>query len=139
MFERCLYFNINALARSVNQIWEQAFLKYDLSPSHAYLLRLVLSKPGLTPGQIASELKLEKSTVSRFISALQVKKLVSRQKGLTSDAREHGIFPTPKSKSIAKDLEATGRQLYQQMLDKIGKSELISMVEEIKVTRNSII
>jgi len=139
MFERCLYFNVNALARSVNQIWEEAFSVYELSPAHAYLLRLVLSSPGLTPGQISHELKLEKSTVSRFLKALENKDMLIRKKGLSSDAREHGIFPTQKANKIATDLEETGNRLYQKMIDKLGKTELTSLVGELKHTENSIV
>ena len=60
MFERCLYFNLNALTRRVNKIWGQAFQALGLSPSHAYLLRVVLATPGMTQQEIAAELGLEK-------------------------------------------------------------------------------
>lgn len=138
MFERCLYFNVNALARSVNQIWEEAFSVYDLSPSHAYLLRLVLSTPGLTPGQISQELKLEKSTVSRFLKSLENKGMLIRKTGISDDARELGIFPTQRAKKMAADLEETGNRLYQKMLDQLGKTRLTSLVGELKNTERSI-
>ena len=82
MFERCLYFNINALTRAVNRIWGQAFDEFGLSPSHAYMLRLVLSNPGLSPKQISSELKLDKSTITRFLDAMEKKGFVQRKKVL---------------------------------------------------------
>ena len=121
MFERCLYFNVNALARAVNRVWEESFSELELSPSHAYLLRLILSSPGLTPKQIAQELKLEKSTVTRFLNVLQNKGMVRRRKGISTDAREQAIFPTAKSQKIAADLEAQGDELYQKMVHRIGK------------------
>jgi DNA-binding MarR family transcriptional regulator len=73
MFERCLYFNVNSLARKLNARWEQAFAPFNLPPSHGYLLRVVLENPGLTQQKIAEELRLNKSTVTRFISALEKK------------------------------------------------------------------
>lgn len=138
MFERCLYFNINALTRAVNQIWDAAFAEFDLSPSHAYLLRLVLSTPGLTPKQISQELKLEKSTITRFLDALQNKGLIRRQKGVSGDAREQGIYPTKKAEKIATQLEAKGNALYQKMVDSIGKTELTSLVAQLRKTESSI-
>lgn len=132
MFERCLYFNANALTRAVNQIWEDAFTEFDLSPSHAYLLRLALSKPGLTPKQISQELKLEKSTITRFLDALTKKGLLKRQKSPSGDARELGIYPTGKAEKIAKQLEAKGNSLYQKMVDNIGKNELTSLVKQLR-------
>jgi DNA-binding MarR family transcriptional regulator len=138
MFERCLYFNVNALTRSVNAIWNNAFAEFGLSPAHAYLLRLVLSDQGLTPKQISLELKLEKSTVTRFIDALVKKGFIVRKKGMKQDAREQSIYPTQEALKISKQLEKTGNQLYQQMLDKIGESELISMVQQLQNTRTKI-
>ena len=132
MFERCLYFNINALTRAVNRIWDDAFSEFDLSPAHAYLLRLVLSGPGLTPKQISLELKLEKSTITRFLDALEKKGFISRKKGISGDAREQGIYPTKKSEKIAIKLEEKGNQLFQKMTKNVGKEELASLVSQLR-------
>jgi len=134
MFERCLYFNINALTRAVNRIWDEAFAEFDLSPSHAYLLRLTLANPGLTPKQISLELKLEKSTITRFLDALEKKGFIRRKKGVSGDAREQGIYPTKKSEKIAVQLEEKGDALYQKMIKKIGKSELTTLVSQLRKT-----
>jgi len=134
MFERCLYFNLNALTRAVNRIWDDAFAEFDLSPSHAYLLRLVLSDPGLTPKQIGHELKLEKSTITRFLDALSKKGFLRRKKGLSGDAREQGIFATKKAEKIAEQLEESGNQLYQKMINTMGKKELATLVSELRKT-----
>jgi DNA-binding MarR family transcriptional regulator len=138
MFERCLYFNINALTRTVNSIWSDAFAEFGLSPAHAYLLRVVLSDPGLTPKQISLELRLEKSTVTRFIDALVKKGFILRKKGIKKDARQQSIYPTEKSITISKQLEEKGSQLYQQMLDNIGEPELILIVKQLQKTRMKI-
>lgn len=132
MFERCLYFNINALTRAVNRIWDKAFAEFDLSPAHAYLLRLVLSSPGLTPKQISLELKLEKSTVTRFIDSLENKGFIVRKKGVSNDAREQGIYPTRKSLKIAEKLETKGEELFQKMVNNIGKNELAALVSQLR-------
>ena len=132
MFERCLYFNINALTRAVNRTWDEAFAEFYLSPAHAYLLRLTLSQPGLTPKQISKELKLEKSTVTRFLDVLEKKRFISRKKNISGDAREQAIFPTKKSEKIAMQLEEKGEVLYKKMIKSIGKNELTSLVNELR-------
>ena len=132
MFERCLYFNVNALARAVNRKWEAAFAEFELSPAHAYLLRLCLSSPGLTPKQLAQELKLEKSTITRFINALVNKDLLQRKNSDSGDAREQAIFATKKSEKIAAELERQGEKLYQEMLKTVGKQELTSLVKNLR-------
>lgn len=132
MFERCLYFNVNALARTVNRIWDGAFKELGLSPSHAYLLRLVLSEPGMTQKMIATELRLEKSTVTRFVDSLQARGLVKRAKTGTEDRREHGVYPTERGKRLESALGRTGEKLFQRMCREFGKSEIESFVRELR-------
>lgn len=132
MFERCLYFNVNALARTVNRKWDTAFARFELSPAHAYLLRLALSSPGLTPKQLAQQLKLEKSTITRFLNALEKKNLIMRKNSDSGDAREQSIYASRKAEKIASKLEQQGDELYQQMVKAIGKKELTELVKNLR-------
>lgn len=138
MFERCLYFNVNALARAVNRIWDEAFSEFELSPSHSYLLRLVLTSPGLTPKQISHELKLEKSTITRFLNVLEERGFIRRRKGISSDAREHAIYPTRKAEKISSSLEDKGDELYRKMINSIGKNSMNSLVSQIREIEKNI-
>lgn len=130
MFERCLYFNVNALARRVNTIWDEAFSEFDLSPAHAYLLRLLLESPGLTQTQITRELKLEKSTVTRFVTVLEAKLLLSRDR----QGREVLVYPTAKAYRLQKRLNVKGDVLYQKMVDALGKSKLTELVGSMRLS-----
>lgn len=132
MFDRCLYFNVNALTRVVNKKWDKAFEQFDLSPAHGYMLRAVLSNPGISQKQLAVELRLEKSTITRFIDVLQKKGLVVRKKGCTEDARELSINPTKKAKSIETELEELGNNLYQTMISEIGLKDLELLVGKLR-------
>ncbi|MGB5396911.1 MAG: MarR family transcriptional regulator [Gammaproteobacteria bacterium] len=132
MFERCLYFNVNALARKVNAIWDEAFAEFDLSPAHAYLLRLVLENPDITQTRIADELRLEKSTVTRFINVLEDKQLLMR----TRTGRETMIKPTLQAKKMKNRLNKKADALYQEMLKTMGKSGLNELVTRMRETGN---
>ena len=138
MFERCLYFNINALTRRINKLWEQAFKELGLAPSHAYLLRLILSQPGLSQKAITQELKLEKSTVTRFISKLEKEGYLIRKADVTSDRRELNIFPTKKSQKIHDRLETIGQELYQSMLENIGQEALPKFVSQLRKNEHNL-
>jgi len=130
MFERCLYFNLNALTRKVNKIWEQAFQEFGLSPAHAYLLRVVLANPGITQQGIAAELKLEKSTIARFAEALEEKGYLLRNKS----GREQFVFPTEAAQAIGAQLEQQGKALYQMMMESLGKDGLVHLVGDLRAT-----
>ena len=76
MFEKCIYFNTNALVRQINKIWDEAFKPFGLSPSHAYVLRVVLDQPGISMKLLSEELELAPSTVTRFVDSLVTKKTI---------------------------------------------------------------
>ena len=130
MFERCLYFNVNALARKVNHIWETAFADLRLSPAHAYLLRLVLTQPGIAQKDIAKELRIEKSTVTRFIDTLEDKGYLKR----SQLGREQIVSPTRAATKLEKELNRRGDTLYRRMRDELGQTALIGLVRQLRET-----
>ena len=123
MFEECLYFNSNALARAVTRIWSEAYKPFELSPPHAFMLRCVLAKPGLMPRELAAELHLSRSTVTRFLDSLEKRNLVIRMM-VTGDGREIQIFPTESAIKIHQELDQTGKRLSQLMKELIDEEEL---------------
>jgi MarR family transcriptional regulator, organic hydroperoxide resistance regulator len=137
MFERCLYFNINALTRAVNQHWEKAYQTIGLSPAHAYLLRLVLSTPGITQKQLAAELHLAPSTITRFIDALVKRGLLQRQDS-GGDAREWAIQPSDAARTLHSDLERIGQELFQSLRDTLGEAHCSALVGELRRTHDSL-
>lgn len=134
MFEKCIYFNTNALARRINKIWDDAFKPLGLSPAHAYVLRIALDQPGVSMKQMAAELELAPSTVTRFVNSLISNGFLERVSD-DNDKRGMHIFPTQKSKKIHKKLEATGQQLYTDMNEIIGKKPFSQLVTDMKKTR----
>lgn len=131
MFERCIYFNTNALARKLNARWQKAFAKFDLPPSHGYLLRLVLEMPGQSQQDIAEALQLDKSTVARFIGKLETKGLLTRR-ACEEDQREKVIYPTEKALAMQADLEALGEELYASMCTALGKNNVRQFVTSLR-------
>ena len=135
MFEECLYFNSNTLARTVSRIWKDAYRKVDLSPPHAFLLRVVLAKPGLYPRELAVELNLSRSTITRFLDSLERRDLLIR-KPTGKDGRELRVYPTMKSKKIHQLLDNIGGDLTKLMVKIVGKDELSQMVVKLREIHN---
>lgn len=137
MFEKCLYFNSNALARSVTRIWTEAYKPFDLSPPHAFLIKVVLAEPGILPCDLADTLSLSRSTVTRFLDSLEKKKYV-RRKAVGKDGREKHVFPTAKALKIADDLNATRALLTQKIETILGGKEMSETVRNLRDIRESL-
>lgn len=131
MFEECLYFNSNALARTVSRIWVEAYRQFDLSPPHAFLLRVVLAKPGLLPRELAAELNLSRSTITRFLDSLEKRGLLVR-KPTGKDGRELQVYPTKAAKTIHQKLDDTGKELTRRMGKIVGKDEISQTVTQLR-------
>lgn len=139
MFEECLYFNSNALARTVTRIWTDKYRQFDLSPPHAFLLRVVLAKSGMLPRELAEELNLTRSTITRFLDSLETRGFLIR-KATENDGREVQVYPTAKAKKIQTELNEAGQELTQLMGKIVGKnelSEIVSNIREIKKLINN--
>ncbi len=138
MFERCLYFNTNHLSRVVDKIWKDAFAPLGLSPAHAYLLRLVLSQPGLQQKDIGNELQLEKSTITRFIDKMVESGYLVRQSTSVDDVKYKRIFATNKATAIESELQNIGDRLFQSMTKCIGENEMKKFVKSARDISNNL-
>ncbi len=138
MFEECLYFNSNALARTVSRIWADAYSQFDLSPPHAFLLRVVLAKPGLLPRELAEELNLSRSTITRFLDSLEQRDLLIR-KPTAEDGRELQVYPTSTAKAMHKKLDSTGENLTKLMGKIMGKEEVSQTVAKLRKLQKTLI
>lgn len=126
-FSKCLYFSTNALARKVEKLALDTWKAVDLSPSHGYLLLVVLDEPGVQPGYLADELQLTPSTVTRLIEKLESKKLVVR----TTEGKVTNIYPTPKAKELYPRMRKCVEDFYMLYSKVIGEQESDKLVTTI--------
>ncbi len=131
MFERCLYFNSNALARKVTGRWEMAFAELGLTPPQAYVLRVVLASPGISQQTLAGELQLEKSTVTRFVQVLEQGGWLRREASAL-DQREKVLQPTEQSMELGEALQQLGDSLYAEMKERLGERKLKQLVSLLR-------
>ena len=105
MFEQCLYFNTTSLARQLEREWVKAFKPFGLTPSQAFMLRVILDKPQSYQNELAKEMNITKPTASRGLDGLVKLGLIERRAS-EQDAREIQIYPTPQAKELKNDLNA---------------------------------
>lgn len=126
-FQHCLYFSAGTLFRHISHMAEEEFAQLGLSPSHAFLLMLVLERPGSTQKEYAGALRLAPSTVTRLVEALERKGLVERR----SQSRTSQVFPLAKGKGLAEPMEAAWERLFERYKTVLGDDACSDLTERI--------
>jgi MarR family transcriptional regulator, organic hydroperoxide resistance regulator len=124
---RCMYFSSNALARKVEKLAQESWKPVDLSPSHAYLLMLVIENPGIQPSALTTELLLTPSTITRLLDKLEEKKLIVR----TSEGKTIGVHASAKAKTLLPELRKCLAHFYEAYCDILGKEESAQLVKQM--------
>lgn len=134
MFDHCLYFNTTALARRLEREWTAAFSPFGLSPPQAFMLRVVLAKPGLLQRELADELSIARPTATRALDFLQGKGLVQRC-GRPGDGREVCIYPTNDAIAFHDALNEASGVVTKGLKTILGTSEFGETVLKIRHVR----
>jgi len=137
MFDHCLYFNTTALARRLEREWTAAFSPFALSPSQAFMLRVVLAKPGLLQRELADELSIARPTATRALDFLQGKGLIQRR-GREGDAREVCIHPTNDAVAFHEALNEASGLVTDGLKTILGAVEFGETVLKIRSVRTAL-
>ncbi len=126
-YSKCMYFVSNALARKMEKMALESWKKVNLSPSHAYLLLLVIENPGIQPMELCEELQLQPSTITRLMEKLELKKLIAR----TFEGRLTNVYPTPKAKELLPKLKQCVADFSESCISILGKEESLKLIQNM--------
>ncbi len=125
----CLYFTANSLSRIIARMAEEEFSITGISPSHAFLMLLVNASPGIGPTELANELHLAPSTVTRLIDKLAGKGFLERR----ADGKTIGVYPTEAGAQAQEAIYQAWRRLFERYSVILGEAysqELTQMIDE---------
>ena len=137
MFDHCLYFNTTALARRLEREWTDAFARFELSPPQAFMLRVILAKPGLLQRELAVELSIARPTATRALDFLENKGLVVRR-GRDGDGREVSIHPTKEAVALHAALDEASGAVTNKLKKLFGAAEFGETVSKIRGVRSAL-
>lgn len=126
-YRHCMYFIANALGRRIEKLAMETWKRVNLSPSHAYLLMLVIEEPGIQPTALSEQLILTPSTITRLIEKLEDKGLVTR----TTEGKLTKVFPTTQGKELYPQLQGCLAHFIENYTHILGKEESIRMVQNM--------
>ena len=131
MFEQCLYFNTASLARQLEKEWTSAFKPFGLTPSQAFMLRVVLNKASLLQSQLASEMNISRPTATRALDGLERLSLIKRVAS-EKDGREQEIHPTKKAMEMKEAINAASVAVAKRLKKSLGTSHFEDAVDQIR-------
>lgn len=137
MFDHCLYFNTTALSRVLEREWTTAFKPFGLTPSQAFMLRVVLEKPGLLQSELAMEMAISRSTATRTLDGLQKMKFLVRAPS-GQDGRESAIHPTPLAINNREKINAASAEVTKRLKKRLGTAYFDETVTKVKVVRSAL-
>lgn len=126
----CMYFTAGALARKVEKLAVECWKPVGLSPSHAYLLLLVIDHPGIQPMGICTQLQLTPSTITRLIEKLEEKGLVTR----TTEGKNTSVFPTVSASAILPHMKLCQEAFHKKQalaMDNVACQELLERMNKL--------
>ncbi len=131
MFEQCLYFNTTSLARQLEREWTSAFKPFGLTPSQAFMLRVVLDKSPLLQSELASEMNISRPTTTRGLDGLEKLGLIKRLAS-EKDGREQEIHPTKKAVEIKDAINAASGAVTKRLKKVIGTNHFEEVVGQLR-------
>ena len=131
MFEQCLYFNTASLARQLEREWTSAFKPFGLTPSQAFMLRVVLNKASLLQSELASEMNISRPTATRALDGLERLALIKRVAS-EKDGREQEIHPTKKAMEMKEAINAASVAVAKRLKKSLGTNHFEDAVDQIR-------
>ena len=137
MFDHCLYFNTTSLARLLEREWSKAFQPFGLTPPQAFMLRVILEKPGSLQRELAQLMTISRPTATRTLDGLQRLDMIERRDS-KHDGREWEVHPTPQAIALKDQLNAASAEVTRLMKKRLGTTEFADSVGKMKAVRKAL-
>jgi DNA-binding MarR family transcriptional regulator len=131
MFEHCLYFNTTSLARQLDREWTRAFKPFGLTPSQAFMLRVILDMSPITHTDLASVLNITKATCSRTVDGLVQLGFIKREQA-DADGRTFELIPLRSASAIKTELNQASGEVTKHIKKIIGNNEFETIVTSLR-------
>lgn len=131
MFEQCLYFNTTRLARQLEREWTNVFKPYGLTPSQAFMLRVVLDKAPLLQSELAKEMNISRPTTTRALDGLERLAMIKRATS-EKDGREQEIHPTKKAIDMKDAINEASGAVTKRLKKVLGANHFEEIVGQLR-------
>ncbi|MFV0553626.1 MAG: MarR family winged helix-turn-helix transcriptional regulator [Mangrovibacterium sp.] len=127
-FDDCLYFRLNRILRRMTMLADSACAEYGFSSSYAYLLITININPCVGTVELADELNLSPSTITRLVDRLVRDGFVLR----TKDGKRCETSCSAKGRELAEQMEITWRKFQLGMSERLGQELYVNLNHELR-------
>lgn len=113
---------INTIARCTNLYHDEALRSTGLSSYQSSYIPIVCAKPGITQDQIARELHVNRSSVTRQMTSLEENGFVTRRRS-SDDRRAVEVYPTDKAQAVLPAVRAARKSWRSLLLEGMTDEE----------------
>ena len=114
---------LNNISRSQALYRHSRIAADDLQTGHYAFALAICRKPGRSQEELAKELCINKSTVTRNLNTLEENGYIKRE-ALPQDKRQFAVFPTDKMLAVLPRIQAASTEWMALLSDGIPKEEL---------------
>lgn len=119
---------------AVFEDFAETFHDHGMSPGRFGVLVLIEANPGVSQGQLAQAIHLDRSTMVSVIDYLEGRDLVVR-KASTTDRRTNALWITPKGAELLADLKKLVEQHEERILSDLSPAERAQLVQLLNRVR----
>lgn len=112
----CIFFTANSLLKTIQEIMEPGFQQLGISSSYAYMILTIEQHENIGTVELANELNLKPSTVTRLVDKMVIQGYVTRK----SVGKRTRINCSLKGKMFAKQIIHTMGRMRSEMEEKMG-------------------
>ena len=117
-FSNCMYFSTNLLARHLNNIANEAFKDLDFTPTQGFTLIAIGQLDKHYPSEIACELEMKPSTITRFLDKLEECGYIVR----TYKGRQAKVDLTERGYEIIEKVNECWKKIDDEITDTFGET-----------------
>lgn len=93
-FDLCLVLNTRMAARAVTRLADRRLRPFGVTAAQFNILGMLVTRPGRSISEMAAELAMERTTLSRNLALLQRKSLIETTEAGDGKARVYELTPT---------------------------------------------
>ena len=123
----CLYHAANAMARGISRIADEEFAEAEISPTQGFIVMTVVKRPGIRAGDIAKEMQLTPSTITRMLDKLEDRGMVSR----SSEGKSMLVYPTPEAIGAEQRIKTAWGKMYARYTKLLGKEKGAALAQDL--------